>query len=112
MNKKLSKEIRDEIKRLGPCPTHSFDPNQLIYKPPQKKIDKERIQKRLKELGYKQCDDKGNVWEKGHFGDDLTVGIRKDKVDIDLVCHPYKEGWIFKEAKTTIGAIRIINKYG
>jgi len=40
MNKKLSKEIRDEIKRLAPLPTHSFDPYQLICKPPQKKIDK------------------------------------------------------------------------
>jgi hypothetical protein len=112
MNKKLSKEIRDEIKRLGPCPTHSFDPNQLIYKPPKITINKDRIQKRVKELGYKSSDDKGEYWEKrNHRGEDLSVSIGKDEVEINLVCHPYKEGWDFRKAKTTLGAIRIINKF-
>jgi hypothetical protein len=74
-------------------------------------INKERIQKRVKELGYTQSDYEGNHWEKKKGREDRTVSIGKERVYIDLVCHPYKEGWIFKEAKTTIGAIRIINKY-
>jgi hypothetical protein len=75
-------------------------------------IDKARIQKRAKELGYKSSDDKGDYWEKeNNKGEDLSVSIRKDEVEIGLVCHPYKEGWIFKKAKTALGAIRIINKF-
>lgn len=72
-------------------------------------INKERIQKRLKELGYRS-DDKGNFWEKKRGSEDLSVSIENNKVRVALVWHPYKEGWCFKEAKTTIGAIRIINK--
>jgi len=112
MNKKLSKEIRDEIKRLGPCPTHSFDLNQLIYKPPKITINKDRIQKRVKELGYTKSDGNGDRWEKKRGSEDLSVSIGNKQVCINLVCHPYKEGWIFKEANTTIGAIRIINEFG
>lgn len=75
-----------------------------------KMINRKRIQRRLKELGYKS-NDKGDYWEKKRGSEDLCVSIGNEKVDIDLICHPYKEGYIFKEAKTTIGAIRIINRY-
>jgi hypothetical protein len=74
-------------------------------------INKERIRKLVKELCYEQTDDKGDCWTKVYYDGDLSVRIGSKKVKVDLVCRPIREGWIFKEANTTIGAVRIINGY-
>ena len=74
-------------------------------------INKERIRRLVKELGYETTDSKGDHWTKEHYDGDLSIAIGSRKVDIDLVCRPIREGWALKEAKTTIGAVRIINRY-
>lgn len=74
-------------------------------------INKERIRRLVKELCYEPTDSKGDHWTKEHFDGDLSVCIGSKKVKVDLVCRPIREGWVFKEANTTIGAVRIINGY-